>query len=976
MKIAQKLSLGFLSTSFVLAILGGFTLKTNLKIKNETDFVINHTLKETENLTQIVDLLLSIDDQAHELYINIINNNIKGNINYSELKNFGNLLLAIEQKLLDSEQSELKNQEYLNILIDPGTIKNSNLQILEQIKREFVIYQKSLETYLDLLANDPNTAYQFYFDFTDKQLENKLLPLLKEYQDSHFQKLKSEALDVEQSLSQENFLICLFIIISISLALGLGLIISESIAKPIKHLEKTASEITKGKLNTILALDTNRKDELGLLAQSFNEMVHSLKSSTVSKSFLDNILSSMLDSLIVVNMQGKIQKVNQATLNLLGYQEHELIGRNLSSVLPNELSSNQAWYPPNFIGTSQINYISKDNTEIPVAFSSSFILNDQNEAKGIVCLARDITEKHLAEKALKESEERYALASRATNDGLWDWNLRTGQIYFSPRWKFLLGYEEHSLTNSPDEWFKRVHPEYLEELSRLTTTSIHNSSGHFEISYPMQHRDGSYRWMLCRGIAVPDAQGEVYRLTGSQADITNSRQAIEQLRHDALHDKLTSLPNRAYFLEELRKEWETARSYEEHKFAVIFLDLDRFKYINDSLGHQAGDNLLLEFARRLQTCLSHKHFLARLGGDEFTILVRNINYLDDVTQLAEVIHKQLQLPFYLQEQEQEIFVSSSMGIVMSDDRYKKVEDLLRDADTAMYQAKASGKGRYQVFELCMYQKVKDILDIENDLRRALEKSELVVFYQPIVELNNGKITGFEALVRWLHPKKGMIYPADFISIAEETGLIVPLGWYILEQACSQMHEWQKKYPVASSMSLSVNLSPLQLKKFESKDNSQFVSQILYKTGLEPKFLNLEITESTVIANLEEIVPLLQEWKNLGLKLSVDDFGTGYSSLSYLHSLPINTLKIDRTFINQINLGSDHLELVKTIVTLAKRMNLKVIAEGVETMEQVTTLKELDCGYGQGYLFSKPINCEGVKVVLETMEQLNQGKLYP
>ncbi len=973
MKIAQKLSLGFLSTSFVLAVLGGFTLKTNWRIKKETDIVINHTLKETENLTNIVDNLLSIDDQSHELYINSIINKNQGTISYSDLKEFRDLLLDIEAKLLDSEQSELENKNNFEIEINQTKVKSNNLDILKQIKQEFLIFQENLEKYLDMMGDDPNTAYQFYFDFTDNQLEEKLLPLLKEYKDSHFQKLKSEALDVEESLSQENLLICLFILISISLALGLGLIISESIAKPIKHLEKTASEITKGKLNTILALDTNREDELGLLAQSFNEMVHSLKSSTVSKSFLDNILNSMLDSLIVVNMQGKIKKVNQATLNLLKYQEEELIGRNLSCVLPDELSSNQAWYPPNFIGTSEINYISRENIEIPVAFSSSFIINDQNEAKGIVCLARDVTEKHLAEKALKESEERYALASRATNDGLWDWNLRTQEIYFSPRWKFLLGYEEHSLSNSPDEWFKRVHPEYLEELSRLTTNSINDSSAHFELSYPMLHRDGSYRWMLCRGIAITDEEGEVYRLTGSQADITTSRQAIEQLRHDALHDKLTDLPNRAYFLEELRKTWETARSNKEYKFAVIYLDLDRFKYINDSLGHQAGDQLLLEFARRLQTCLSHKHLLARLGGDEFTILVKNINYLDDVTQLAETIYKQLQLPFYLKEQEQEIFVSSSMGIVLSDDRYKEVEELIRDADTAMYQAKAAGKGRYQVFELCMYQKVKTILGIENDLRRALEKSELVVFYQPIVELNGGKIIGFEALVRWLHPQKGMIYPDDFIAIAEDTGMVVPLGWHILEQACSQMLEWQKKYQVTNDMSLSVNVSPLQLKKFETEDSSQILSQILHKTGLEPKFLNLEITESSVIGNMEEIVPLLQKWKNLGIGLSIDDFGTGYSSLGYLHSLPIDTIKIDRTFINEINSSRDRLELVNAIVTLAKRMKLKVIAEGVENLEQVNTLKQLNCSYGQGYLFSKPINCEGVKVVLETMEQLNTWK---
>ena len=972
MKIAQKLSLGFLCTSFILAILGGFTLKTNMKIEQETDHVVNHTLVETENFATIVDHFLEIDDECHELYIEIVHSNGQNKLNYSTLTQFEEILLEIEQKLANSKKSELATPHH-STTQDKQLIKNyRDLQLLEQIETEFAVYQKNLQTYLDMLAVDPNAAYQFYVDTTDKHLENQFLPLIKKYQDLHFQQLKSEAIDVEQSLSQENLLIGLFIVISIAIALGLGLIISESIAKPIKELEKTAIQIKHGKLNTILAMETNRKDELGLLAQSFNEMIHSLKSSTVSKSFLDNILDSMLDSLIVVNLQGKIQKVNRATINLLGYQDHELIGTNLLSVIADKPLDDWAWCSPNFLGSHDLNYLNKDGTKIPVAFSSSIIINDQNEANGIVCLARDVTEKNLAEKALKESEERYALASRATNDGLWDWNLRTKQIYFSPRWKFLLGYEEHSLSNSPDEWFKRVHPEYLEELSRLTTTSIQNSSAHFEISYPMQHRDGSYRWMLCRGIAVPDEQGEVYRLIGSQADITNSRQALEQLRHDALHDKLTGLPNRAYFLEELQKSLQMALSDLEHQFAVMFLDLDRFKYINDSLGHQAGDKLLLEFVRRLQTCLSHEYFLARLGGDEFTILVRKIKCLDDVTQLAQVIHKQLQLPFYLQKQE--VFVSSSIGIVMSDDRYEQVEDLLRDADTAMYQAKAAGKGRYQVFELGMYQKVKTILGVENDLRRALEKSELVIFYQPIVKLNSRKIDAFEAVVRWLHPQKGIISPGDFIPIAEETGLIVPLGWYVLEQACAQMHQWQKKYQVASSMSLSVNLSPLQLEKFENQDNCQLVSQILHKTGLEPSSLSLEITESTVIGNVEQIVPLLQKLKDLGLKLSLDDFGTGYSSLSYLHRLPIDTLKIDRAFINSINLGGHHLELVNTIVTLAERLQLKVIAEGVETMEQFTTLEELNCAYGQGYLFSKPINGEGVEVLLETMEQVNKWQL--
>ncbi|MGK7914606.1 MAG: EAL domain-containing protein, partial [Prochloraceae cyanobacterium] len=686
-----------------------------------------------------------------------------------------------------------------------------------------------------------------------------------------------------------------------------------------------------------------------------------------SKSYLDDILSSMIDSLIVIDIEGNIQKVNQATLRLLGYQESELINKSIKLILPDQSLTIESSICNYFIGSCETTYLSKEGKKIPVAFSSSCILNDEKKAQGVVCVARNITEKQLAEKALRESEERYALASRAANDGLWDWNLTTNQIYFSPRWKSLLGYEDDEIDNSPEEWFTRVHPEYTDQLTREIITHLQNDISHFEISYPMEYNDGSYRWMLCRGIAVQDQEGKVYRLTGSQTDITLSRLVEEQLRYDALHDKLTGLPNRAFFLEELEELLETSKHEQDSMFTVLFLDLDRFKFINDSLGHLVGDELLIEFAHRIQTCLSSENTFARLGGDEFVIILKNIKNISDATQLAENIQKKLKKPFQLQGNE--IFVSVSIGIAQSTSNYEQIEDILRDADTAMYQAKASGKARYALFEPGMHQKVLKTLALENDLRRALEQGEFELLYQPIVKLSNRQIMGFEALLRWQHPTKGFVSPEQFISLAEETGVIVPIGWWVMREAARQMRRWQERYPLHSSMTISVNVSAKQLDEINQVLNQ--IEKILEQTGLPPSCLKLEITESIIMNNTEQVAFMLKQLKALGIRLSMDDFGTGYSSLSYLHQLPIDTLKIDRSFVRNIDVDSEKFELAQTIVNLAKNLKMEAIAEGIETSKQLAKLEQLNCKYGQGYFFSKPMTSERAEALISSEQQVIQ-----
>lgn len=667
------------------------------------------------------------------------------------------------------------------------------------------------------------------------------------------------------------------------------------------------------------------------------------------------------DAIVTIDAQSTIQYANPATLRIFGWDPSELIGKPLSTLMPERLrhahtaafsryhefgTRTMAWSAVSVPGLHR----SGHEIELEISFGE-WRESDRAQFIGVI---RDVTERKRIHEALRASEERYALAARGANDGLWDWDIAAGPIYYSDRFGEILGVAAIEIGTHIDGWLGRVHPDDIDMFRAGIDSARQGRSDKIECEHRLRHRNGDYRWVLCRGTLVRSSNGDASRMAGSLTDLTQRKATEEQLAHSAFHDQLTGLPNRTLFLSRLTKRI----SHPKGNYAVLFLDLDRFKVINDSLGHTAGDELLINVARRLERCLRLGDTVARLGGDEFSILLERIRDTGEAIAVAERVFNELRASSKICGRD--VIAFPSVGIAVGPASYRLADEVVRDADTAMYRAKAAGGGRYQVFDETMHDRMVALLDLESDLRRAVARAEFVVHYQPIVHLETEEVTGFEALIRWAHPERGIVLPGGFLGVAEETRLISSIGVMTRTLACAHFAQWLPRIePGVRVPMLHLNMSATE---FEEPDIVAQLAAMLH-TGVPAQQIALEITESVLLQNTDKIAAVLAEIRGLGFKLSIDDFGTGYSSLSYLHRFPVHNLKIDRSFVSRI-VEDESSDIVATVVTLAHQLKMEVVAEGVETSHQVDYLRQLGCGYAQGYYFAPALDlAEATKVAL-------------
>ena len=689
----------------------------------------------------------------------------------------------------------------------------------------------------------------------------------------------------------------------------------------------------------------------------------SLEKMQVSETRFRSVIQSASDAIFLVNDQGNVILWNKAAEGIFGYDEDEIVGQSATKLMGKKYASKaiklgftkmvEDVLLPKSGKTIEALGRRKNGKEFSLEMSGSTW--ETNEGSYYTAIIRDITDRQKAE---EERDRLYNLSNDLLATIGFDGNL----LHLNPAWKNILGYENKEILGN--SLMELIHPADRE--NSLVETRKLKTGENVSFESRLIRRDGSSRWILWN--STPMVSEEIFYAVGR--DITERKHAEELLLYSASTDMLTNLPNRTRFMDHLRN---AIREYEKNpkgRFAVLFLDLDRFKIINDGLGHFIGDKLLVAIAERLKAVVRPGDIVARLGGDEFTLLVKNVNKVRDVTNVAERIQANLSKPFRLDSYE--VFSSASIGIIIADESKRKPEDFLRDADSAMYRAKETGKARYEVFDRKMHIQNQNLIQLETDLRKAIKREEFLVYYQPIVSLNNWEIREMEALVRWRHPEYGIVAPNEFIAVAEETGLIIDIGEWVLKESCWQTRAWQKEFSHLSEIPVSVNLSTKQLMH---PNLTSRVPDVLKETDFDFSSLRLEITESTVMENAETALNVMNELASLGASFSIDDFGTSYSSLSYLHRFPFKRIKLDRDFIAKMDSDMKVEAMIRTILLLGEDLELEVVAEGIETHGQWEKLVELGCKLGQGYLFSKPANATYSGKLLESglrSEMLKKG----
>ncbi len=711
--------------------------------------------------------------------------------------------------------------------------------------------------------------------------------------------------------------------------------------------------------------------------------------------FVNSVFENANALMMIWKLDGTVVRFNQCLEQITGFSEKEIVGSKwMDTLVPGEMRDKMLIACERIIkgglAKNQLNQIKcKNGKTIDVLWNNSVLKIKKGTPSLVLSTGTDITERNKAERKLaqsyrsmkiahqelaaveeglqtqyeqlkksqedlKISDARYKLAIDGVNDGIWDWDVKKDNVFTSERWKMILGYE-NIIINGLESVLELIHPEDRSLVKNEVLNYIKGNSPSLGVEFRMKAKSGEYKWILARGKAIWDENGKPIRVAGSITDITERKISEEKINYMAYYDLLTGLPNRTLLLERFNIELAHARR-EGEKIALFFLDLDNFKNVNDTLGHSFGDEMLKIIGMKLKQYIRECDTVARFGADEYILLAR-IGELEDVTRVAARILELFKQPIIMGERK--FYITASIGISIYPNDGDNVQTLLRNSDTAMYKAKELGKGNYQMFTQAMNRKVAEKLEMESSLRHAIENEEFVVYYQPVIDIKTRKIRGMEALLRWNHPENGIVPPIRFIPIAEESGLIIHIGEWVLKKACSQNKAWQDAGHEPHIVS--VNLSARQ---FQQQDLVEMITGTLEETGLEACWLELEVTESLAMNDLDLTVKILTKLREIGIKVSLDDFGTGYSSLNYLKSLPINTLKIDKSFVHDITENSSEEAIAKAVIAMAHSMNLSVTAEGVETEEQLVFLEKQSCDKVQGYYFSKPLPVEDFEKLLK------------
>lgn len=675
-----------------------------------------------------------------------------------------------------------------------------------------------------------------------------------------------------------------------------------------------------------------------------------------------NLFRHANDAILIFEPETEIVlEVNDKACEIYQRRREDFIGRSLLEMSPNaprETERLQKLINGEAGVAFETVHLRGDGAPIHLTINCALIEYQGRQA--ILSINRDVTARKKIEEERRASDEHLRSVAQSARDAIISADSRGSIVFWNQEAEKTFGYAEAEIIGKSLQMIMpAVHREaHQTNLERSVATGENRLVGK-TVEVQGRRKDGTeFPLELSLG-SWESAKGKFF--TAVLRDITERKRFEEQLLHDAFHDGLTGLANRALFMDYLQRTIERGKNRHNGFYAVLFLDFDRFKVINDSLGHLEGDRFLKIAAHRLARSTRVGDLVARLGGDEFVVLLSELPDPDEALAIAARIQEDLKEPFEFAGRE--IFVSASIGIALSTAGHMKAEDLLRDADIAMYRAKSRGGGQSQVFDQSMHEHASKQLSLETEMRRALEREEFELYYQPIINLEEETLMGFEALVRWRHPARGLIAPDEFVPVAEESGLILPLGKWILQESCRRLRRWQTANPEAENLTMSVNLS---CKQFAQTDLAGQIARALESASLDPRFLKLEITESHVMENSEQAIEMMNELRALGVEISLDDFGTGYSSLSYLHRLPANFLKIDRSFVMRMTESEEHSEIVQTIIRLAQNLKMKVIAEGIETAGQLAYLKYLKCEFGQGYYFSKPLNADDAKRLIDRM----------